>query len=131
MDLSIKPRVKYMNLREVHVDPDYRRNGLSSDLFKKALSIGRSNKKAIINGNEIVSSAQINIRSKHNSFFSFTKSGTGRVSKISAEKAKSVIYGNKNANYTGSVSATTVIPEKKGFKRIRIRGRWLTIKRRK
>ena len=130
MDLILKPRKKSLSIGSVNVDPDFRRKGISKDLFNHAMDIGRKNNRNKIIGSEIVHAAQITIRSKFDTILKFTKSGKIRTRKINSENAKSIIYGNRNSNYTGTIAAETKIP-RKNFKRVRVRGRWLTIKRQK
>jgi len=130
IDLVMRPRKKSLTIGSVSVRAGFEGKGISTDLFNKAMDIGRKNNRNKVLGMEVLHPAQINIRSKFDSIFKFTKTGKTRSRKVNSLNAMSIISENRRGNFTGSISAETKIP-KKMIKRIRIRGRWLTIKRKK
>lgn len=127
---------KSVSVRDANVHKSLERMGISSAMFKQTLKdIGSKGKTSLV-GSEVIHPSQISIRQKYKSKFLGNHMGAYQegFGLVKPERAKEMINSAKgpNGKYLGSIQAVTRVPKNiNQTKRIRIRGRWLTIKRRK
>lgn len=127
---SIRSKIKKgdAQIRHISVAPEFRKKGIGLELLKKHIGFNKRLGADYIYSGEVVAEGAIKNRSKlfGTEFFKRDK-------KISTKKAMSIVkkegFVAASTPIAGNVKDATI--SKETFKRIRVRGRWITVKRKK